>query len=153
MVKTKPLDAPAISPLPDLSRSMTTIEHLQSSVSEVTLTTETSFVTQVSSKATYKEKSGEEESEEGDGSESSRSTQLLKQEFEKKEKEFNQRIANLQREKLNTQSALKNLENDIKSKEPGNSYSGGQYLHLDDQSRRKVEQKDALISSLKEKID
>ena len=80
--------------------------------------------------------------------------------FEKSKKEFNVRkveyerlIKELQTEKLQTETQIKQLDNEVKSNYDLVNNTSALYSHLDEPTRRKVEEKDAMIKGLQDKIN
>jgi hypothetical protein len=88
-------------------------------------------------------KRNEDVSDDEDDDSETRSHIAIKQEFEKKEKEYQRRIKNMQQEKLYTESIIKNLDNDINAKRLVSTATNPLYMQMDEESRKRVELKDA----------
>lgn len=92
----------------------------------------------------------------GDDDESVDTEQLLfeksKKEFNVKKVDFERKIKEMQTEKQQIEAYIKQMDNEVKSNYDLVNSTSALYSHLDEPTRRKIEEKDGVIKSLQEKI-
>lgn len=71
----------------------------------------------------------------------------LKREFQRREEQYLRRIRDLERDKQQIQTEIKRVENEVQ-KNQDRANIGGAYAHIDETSRRTVQQKDLIVSNL-----